>query len=153
MDSNTDFSVSQFIASDWVVPENTAVYTDAGSGSHSIPIPHKKNDPSHQFPVLVATSVQQSVDLVAADVFVGIPVYPEICLQMSDYCLYGTERNEFLPSVACVVTLVDRLVHHSEVVQIKGQSYRLKEARERFAQRAEERKRRQRDSAQNDPHS
>jgi hypothetical protein len=39
-----------------------------------------------------------------------------------------------------VVTLVDRLIHRSEVVTIKGKSYRLKEAQERAAQRAEARR-------------
>jgi DNA replication protein DnaC len=35
------------------------------------------------------------------------------------------------PNAACVVSLVDRLVHHAEVVVIEGESYRLKEAKER----------------------
>jgi hypothetical protein len=34
------------------------------------------------------------------------------------------------------VTLIDRLIHRAEVVTIKGESYRLKEAKERAAQRA-----------------
>jgi hypothetical protein len=34
-----------------------------------------------------------------------------------------------------VVTLVDRLVHRSEILAIAGDSYRLKEAQERAAQR------------------
>ena len=41
------------------------------------------------------------------------------------------EWAEVFPSAACVVTLVDRLVHRSEVVQIDGSSFRLKEATER----------------------
>jgi len=49
------------------------------------------------------------------------------------------EWGEVFPNAACVVTLVDRLIHRSEVVSIKGESYRLKEARERAAQRAKER--------------
>jgi DNA replication protein DnaC len=35
------------------------------------------------------------------------------------------------PNAACVVSLIDRLVHHSEVIPIEGESYRLKEALER----------------------
>ena len=35
---------------------------------------------------------------------------------------------------ACVVSLVDRLVHHAEVIAIEGESYRLKEAKERSEQ-------------------
>jgi DNA replication protein DnaC len=46
------------------------------------------------------------------------------------------EWNEIFPNAACVVTLVDRLVHRSEIVKLEGQSYRLKEARERASQRA-----------------
>ena len=40
------------------------------------------------------------------------------------------EWNDVFPSAACVVTLVDRLIHRSIVVDIKGNSYRLKEAKE-----------------------
>jgi DNA replication protein DnaC len=40
------------------------------------------------------------------------------------------------PNAACVVSLVDRLIHHSEVISIEGESYRLKEAKERSEQRA-----------------
>ena len=46
------------------------------------------------------------------------------------------EWNEVFPSATCVVTLVDRLVHRSEVVNIDGKSYRLTEAKDRAAQRA-----------------
>jgi len=41
--------------------------------------------------------------------------------------------QEIFPNAACVVTLVDRLVHRSEIIQIQGDSYRLKEAKERAA--------------------
>jgi hypothetical protein len=43
------------------------------------------------------------------------------------------------PNAACVVSLVDRLVHRAEVVAIEGESYRVKEARERAEQRAKKR--------------
>jgi len=43
------------------------------------------------------------------------------------------EWNEIFPNASCVVSLVDRLVHHSEILQIEGDSYRAKEARERNA--------------------
>ena len=49
------------------------------------------------------------------------------------------EWNEVFPNAACVVTLVDRLVHKSEIIEIKGESYRLKEAKERAARQAKER--------------
>lgn len=43
--------------------------------------------------------------------------------------------GEVFPNAACVVSLVDRLVHRSEVLRIEGQSYRQKEAEERLAAR------------------
>ena len=52
-----------------------------------------------------------------------------------------SEWKEVFPSAACVVSLVDRLVHNAEVVAIDGQSYRLKEATERSEQRAVQRRR------------
>ncbi|TDY48192.1 IstB transposition helper protein [Paraburkholderia rhizosphaerae] len=48
--------------------------------------------------------------------------------------------SEVFPNAACVVSLVDRLVHRSEVISIEGESYRLKEARERTEARARQRK-------------
>lgn len=50
------------------------------------------------------------------------------------------EWPEVFPHAACTVTLVDRLVHRSEVLEIDGDSYRLKEAKERAAQRSARRK-------------
>ena len=47
---------------------------------------------------------------------------------------------EVFPNAACVVSLVDRLVHHAEVVVIEGESYRLKEAKERAEQRGRQRR-------------
>ena len=41
------------------------------------------------------------------------------------------EWNQVFPNAACVVTLVDRLIHHADVIKLEGDSYRLKEARER----------------------
>lgn len=49
------------------------------------------------------------------------------------------EWNQVFPSAACVVTLVDRLVHRSEILKIEGDSYRLKEAKERHASKAKAR--------------
>ena len=37
------------------------------------------------------------------------------------------EWHEVFPNAACVVSLVDRLVHRAEVVAIEGESYRVKE--------------------------
>jgi len=51
------------------------------------------------------------------------------------------EWNEVFPSAGCVVTLIDRLVHRSEIVKIEGDSYRQKEAQERSTARSKERSR------------
>ncbi len=45
------------------------------------------------------------------------------------------EWNQVFPNASCVVSLVDRLVHHAEIICIEGASYRLKEAKERAEQR------------------
>ncbi|HIL20162.1 MAG TPA: AAA family ATPase [Candidatus Thioglobus sp.] len=45
------------------------------------------------------------------------------------------EWNEVFPNAACVVSLIDRLVHHSEVLAIEGDSYRMKEAKEQANKR------------------
>ena len=42
-----------------------------------------------------------------------------------------SEWNEVFPNSSSVVALVDRLVHRSEILEIDGESYRLKEAKER----------------------
>jgi DNA replication protein DnaC len=49
------------------------------------------------------------------------------------------EWNQVFPNAACVVTLVDRLVHRAEIVALEGKSYRLKEAQERNERKAKER--------------
>ncbi len=41
------------------------------------------------------------------------------------------EWHEVFPNAACVVSLIDRLVHRCEMVAIEGDSYRLKEAKAR----------------------
>jgi DNA replication protein DnaC len=53
-----------------------------------------------------------------------------------------SEWGEVFPSASCVVSLVDRLVHRSEILSIEGASYRLKEAKEQQRQRADSRKKR-----------
>ena len=45
------------------------------------------------------------------------------------------EWNEIFPNAACVVSLIDRLVHHSQVIAIEGDSYRMKEAQEQAIKR------------------
>ena len=59
------------------------------------------------------------------------------------------EWNHVFPGAACVVTLIDRLVHNSEISEIRGQSYRLKEAKERSARRAKQRAARKKKTSKN----
>jgi DNA replication protein DnaC len=63
------------------------------------------------------------------------------------------EWNQVFPNAGCVVALVDRLVHKAEIVRIDGDSYRVKEAKEREARRAEERRKRPRKAPRDDPRS
>ena len=50
------------------------------------------------------------------------------------------EWREVFPNAACVVSLIDRLVHNAEILTLDGRSYRLKEAQERAEQRARKRR-------------
>ena len=50
-----------------------------------------------------------------------------------------SEWAEVFPNASCVVSLVDRLVHKAEILQFEGESYRLKEARERTERRKKQR--------------
>jgi len=38
------------------------------------------------------------------------------------------EWNEVFPNATCIVTMLDRLLHHAEVTLIEGESYRVKES-------------------------
>jgi DNA replication protein DnaC len=48
--------------------------------------------------------------------------------------------GEIFPNAACIVTMVDRLLHKSEIVVIEGESYRHREAMEKAALKEAERK-------------
>jgi DNA replication protein DnaC len=50
-----------------------------------------------------------------------------------------SEWSQVFPNAACVVTLVDRLLHRAELIAIEGNSFRLKEASERAAAKAKSR--------------
>ena len=50
-----------------------------------------------------------------------------------------SEWNQTFPNATCVVTLVDRLIHRSEVIELRAKSYRLKEAEERKEKRGKAR--------------
>lgn len=46
-----------------------------------------------------------------------------------------SEWGEMFPNASCVVSLIDRLVHNSEIITIEAESFRLKEAKEKSQQR------------------
>ena len=50
-----------------------------------------------------------------------------------------SEWTKVFPNAACVVTLVDRLMHKAELLKLEGKSYRFKEAEERAARNAKAR--------------
>lgn len=53
-------------------------------------------------------------------------------------CWLLLDRNlqgQVFPNAPCVISLIDRLIHHAEILAIEGDSYRLKEARERAERR------------------
>jgi DNA replication protein DnaC len=51
-----------------------------------------------------------------------------------------SQWGEVFPHAACVVTLVDRLIHRAEVIDIEAESDRLKEAKDLSAARTKQRK-------------
>jgi DNA replication protein DnaC len=51
-----------------------------------------------------------------------------------------SEWSEVFPNAACVVAMIDRLVHHADIISLKGDSYRHKEAQERAAAKTRKRK-------------
>ena len=45
------------------------------------------------------------------------------------------EWNEVFPNATCIVTLLDRLLHHADVTAIEGDSYRVRESEQETAAR------------------
>ena len=39
------------------------------------------------------------------------------------------------PNATCATALIDRVIHHADVIAIEGESYRLREAKERARMR------------------
>jgi DNA replication protein DnaC len=38
------------------------------------------------------------------------------------------EWNEVFPHATCIATMLDRLLHHADVMIVEGQSYRVRES-------------------------
>ena len=45
------------------------------------------------------------------------------------------EWNEVFPNATCIITLLDRLLHHADVTVIEGESYRVRESEQETAAR------------------
>ena len=60
------------------------------------------------------------------------------------------EWGSVFPNAACVVTLVDRLLHKAEIVTIEAESYRHREAKERAAEKEKKRKTRKKEAKSSD---
>jgi DNA replication protein DnaC len=45
------------------------------------------------------------------------------------------EWNQVFPNATCIVTMLDRLLHHADVTVIEGQSYRMRESEQETAAR------------------
>ena len=81
-----------------------------------------------------------SYDARYADLFFEVVTrrYLNRPILLSTNKLFG-EWTQVFPNAACVVTLIDRLMHRAEIVALEGESYRLKEAKERVARKAKAR--------------
>lgn len=51
-----------------------------------------------------------------------------------------SEWGEVFPNARCIVAMIDRLVHHAEILALKGDSFRRKEAQEAAAAQSKKRK-------------
>lgn len=49
------------------------------------------------------------------------------------------EWNEVFPNATCIVTLLDRLLHHADVIVVEGNSYRVRESEQETAARRRKR--------------
>ena len=50
------------------------------------------------------------------------------------------EWNEVFPNATCIVTLLDRLLHHADVTVIEGESYRVHESEQEMKARRRRRR-------------
>lgn len=51
-----------------------------------------------------------------------------------------SEWPQVFPNAACVVALIDRLIHHADIISFQGESYRAKEAQERANRKGKNKK-------------
>lgn len=60
-----------------------------------------------------------------------------------------SEWGQIFPNAACVVSIIDRLVHRSEIINIEAPSFRLKEATEKALKRQQERSKKRKAKTKN----
>jgi DNA replication protein DnaC len=63
------------------------------------------------------------------------------------------EWRDIFPNATCVVSIVDRLLHHSEILTIEGDSFRLKEATEKNLERNAKRKKAKKSAEEEENHA
>ena len=82
-----------------------------------------------------------SYDARAADLLFEVITrrYQRVSTIVSTNKTFG-EWHEIFPNATSVVTLIDRLTHQAEVLSIEGESYRLKESRERSEKKQQSRR-------------
>lgn len=141
--------VAQNIAHQAVVQGHTAVFTSAGqlfselaAIDSAIALKHRLNRYARPALLVIDEVGYLSYSNRAADLFF------ELVSRRYQYrsTIITTNKpfaewNDVFPNAACVVSLVDRLVHNAEVIDLDGDSYRNKEAQERAEMRAKKRKR------------
>lgn len=60
------------------------------------------------------------------------------------------EWNRVFPNSSCVTAMIDRLVHRAEILTIDGESYRLKEAKDRADRKAKDRAKKKKRKRENE---
>ena len=53
-----------------------------------------------------------------------------------------TDWNKIFPNAACATALIERIVHHADIVTIEGESYRVRESQDGAQKRRDDRKER-----------
>jgi DNA replication protein DnaC len=51
-----------------------------------------------------------------------------------------TDWNKIFPNAACATALIERIVHHADIVTIEGESYRVRESQDGAQKRRDDRK-------------
>ena len=78
-------------------------------------------------------------DLGSEELVVGVTVTPLVETPPAGGALSWSGRGRFLPEQSIAASLLERLLHHNNVVATDGESHRMKEARTRSGGRPSQR--------------